>query len=319
MGVVESKLLANNLLSACSKAEREGKHRLDESQFWEDAETIKASKSIYKHIPQRIRRTPRQSAIKKAIVSSSQQIQAPQLVQDLQDERESLFPSYLPTTSGENLNSSPSSRQNVSFPCHVTTPAHLSPLADFYRLLLSCENQQQLGKIRLRICYVAFFRLKNAVEPGTQYQHDDASIFIAHVIRDSGCDDSLSDIERRVRRWVGLGERYSLLAHDLGGLGALYLLPDDGGESIWTKELPKSAKKPGRIAMLNHLRQKRLPEEAERRGLHALAESDAAKVLGPIKASLDRVMENHLSEANFHTKPLNLVSSATGPHYLGLA
>ncbi|KAJ5144478.1 hypothetical protein N7526_001986 [Penicillium atrosanguineum] len=210
MGVVESKLLANNLLSACSKAEREGKSQLDESQFWEDAQgTIKASKSIYKHIPQRIRRTPRQSAIKKAIVSSSQQIQAPQLVQDLQDERVSLFPSYLPTTS-------------------------------------------------------------------------------AHVIRDSGCDDSLSDIECRVRRWVGLGERYSLLAHDLGGLGALYLLPDDGGESIWTKELPKTATKPGRIAMLNHLRQKRLPEEAERRGLHALAESEAAKVLGPIKASLDR-------------------------------
>ena len=53
--------------------------------------------------------------------------------------------------------------------------------------------------------------------------------------------------------------------------------------------------------MLNHLRQKRLPEEAQTRGLHALAEDEAAKVLGPIKVSLDRVMENQLSEANFHT------------------
>lgn len=36
MGIVESRILANNLLSACSKAEEEGKHRLDESQFWKD-------------------------------------------------------------------------------------------------------------------------------------------------------------------------------------------------------------------------------------------------------------------------------------------
>ena len=80
---------------------------------------------------------------------------------------------------------------------------------------------------------MAFFRLKNAVQPGTQYQYDDASMYIAHLIRDSGCADSLPDIERRVRRWVGLGERYSLLANDLGGLGVLYLLPDDGGESMY--------------------------------------------------------------------------------------
>lgn len=44
-----------------------------------------------------------------------------------------------------------------------------------------------------------------------------------------------------------------------------------------------------------------MPEEAQTRGLHALAEDEAAKVLGPIKVSLDRVMENQLSEANFHT------------------
>lgn len=196
-------------------------------------ETIEASKSIYKHIPQRIRRTPRQSAIKKAIARSSQQLQAPQIVQDLQDKRESLFPLYLPTSSGESTSDSPGTRQIVPFPCHVPNSSQSSPLADFYKLLVLCENQQQLGKIRLQICYVAFFRLKNAVQPGTQYQYDDASMFIAHLIGNSGCADSLSDIERRVRHWVGLGERYSLLANDLGGLGVLYLLPEDGGESMY--------------------------------------------------------------------------------------
>lgn len=36
MGVAESKLLAQNLLGACRKAENEGKVRLDGSVFWND-------------------------------------------------------------------------------------------------------------------------------------------------------------------------------------------------------------------------------------------------------------------------------------------
>ncbi|OQE09333.1 hypothetical protein PENFLA_c107G02405 [Penicillium flavigenum] len=315
MGVVESRILANSLLSACNKAAEEGRHRLDESAFWEDTANIKASKSIYKHIPQRIRQSSRESAIKKAIVRSSQQLQAPQIVQDLQDKRESLFSLYLPASSEENSGGSSRTRQIGPSLFHVPNSLQACPLADFYKLLVLCENQQQLGKIRLRICYVAFFRLKNAVQPGTQYQYDDASMFIAHLIRDSGCGDALSDIERRVRRWVGLGERYSLLANDLGGLGVLYLLPEDGGESIWTKELPKSAKRPRRVAMLNHLRQKGLPEEAQTRGLHALAEDETAKVLGPIKASLGRVMESQLSEANTHMVDENRQSNRTGSNW----
>lgn len=65
--------------------------------------------------------------------------------------------------------------------------------------------------------------------------------------------------------------------------------------------------------MLNHLRQKGLPEEAQTRGLHALAEDETAKVLGPIKASLDRVMESQLSEANTHME--NRQSNRTGSNW----
>lgn len=52
--------------------------------------------------------------------------------------------------------------------------------------------------------------------------------------------------------------------------------------------------------MLDHLRQKRLPEEAQTRGLHVLAEGEAAKILEPIQGPLLEVMESQLSEANFH-------------------
>lgn len=36
MGVVESRIIAQNLLSACMKAEEEGNDKLDEQQFWND-------------------------------------------------------------------------------------------------------------------------------------------------------------------------------------------------------------------------------------------------------------------------------------------
>lgn len=36
MGIADSKILAESLLSACQIAEREGKDRLDETRFWKD-------------------------------------------------------------------------------------------------------------------------------------------------------------------------------------------------------------------------------------------------------------------------------------------
>lgn len=37
MGIAESKILANKILFACDRAEREGKDKLDQSQFWKNA------------------------------------------------------------------------------------------------------------------------------------------------------------------------------------------------------------------------------------------------------------------------------------------
>lgn len=50
--------------------------------------------------------------------------------------------------------------------------------------------------------------------------------------------------------------------------------------------------------MLEHLREKELPEAAERRGLHSLAEGEVTKILGPTKAALHRVIKNQLLKAN---------------------
>ncbi|GLA55940.1 hypothetical protein AnigIFM63604_003288, partial [Aspergillus niger] len=256
MGIVESRILAKTLLTACDQAEKVGNRRLDETQFWQDTT---------------IRGTPRQPAIRKAIARSSKQLQVSRVVQDLQDKHESLFSLHSPGRV-EN-NSDPSvNLQLASLSCYVQASLQTSSLADFYNFIIYCEQQQQLGKIRLRIF--------------------------------------------RVRLWVGRGERYDLIARDLGGLGVLYILPEYGGESVWTKELPKSATKPNRIAMIKHLREQRLPEEAERRGLHTLAEDEVAKVLGPTKAALDQVIENHLSQANSQVSSDDERPCGTGDDWL---
>lgn len=69
--------------------------------------------------------------------------------------------------------------------------------------------------------------------------------------------------------------------------------------------------------MLKHLREKGLPEAAERRGLHSLAEDEVAKILGPTKAALDRVIENQLLKANLHLPNQDERSNA-GSHCLQL-
>jgi hypothetical protein len=68
--------------------------------------------------------------------------------------------------------------------------------------------------------------------------------------------------------------------------------------------------------MIKHLREQGLPEEAERRGLHILAEGEVANVLRPTKAALDQVIENHLSEANFQVPSDDGRPRGTGDDWL---
>lgn len=51
--------------------------------------------------------------------------------------------------------------------------------------------------------------------------------------------------------------------------------------------------------MMESLKRLGLPKEAESRGLHSLAESELAKIVVPAKATLEKVMQNQLSQSNF--------------------
>ncbi|GLA67156.1 hypothetical protein AtubIFM54640_010133 [Aspergillus tubingensis] len=140
--------------------------------------------------------------------------------------------------------------------------------------------------IRLRLLYVALYRVKQELQPEHQYDYY-VSNYIAQAIFQAGCVDHQPDvINANVRSWINLGERYHLIAEDLGGLGALYILPDIGGESLWAKELPKSATNQSRKYVIQNLKNQGFCEEARRRNLHVLAEKEVSRILKPLKEAL---------------------------------
>lgn len=151
-------------------------------------------------------------------------------MQDLQDKSETLFINQQPARDGWQKNSH-LANDHPSRPL-VSYPPQVQSLAGCYTLGVDFEKQQGLYRIRLRLFYVSFYRLKMEIQPAHQ-DHYGASIFLARAILASGpVNDSFDVIQRKVRDWMNLGDRFSLLARDLGGLGSLYILPNEGGESM---------------------------------------------------------------------------------------
>lgn len=186
-------------------------------------------KSVYHHIPKEIRGNNPKSAIQRAATRSRSSVNIPQVVQDLAEKREMLFPKVQNVRDGEPTYDRQSSLEDLQrFATHSD-----NPLAKWYEFTVDHERKHELYKIRLRFLYVMFYRLKQWIEPESRPRYSNASDFIAQVILNTGSSsDSPEVVRNKVRGWVGHGERYELLAKDLGGLGVLYILPDYGGETL---------------------------------------------------------------------------------------
>ncbi|KAF5856042.1 hypothetical protein ETB97_007985 [Aspergillus alliaceus] len=166
-------------------------------------------------------------------------------------------------------------------------------LAACYQLVLSCEEKVIVNKIRIRLLYVAFYRVKQDIQPGSQYEYSDAAKFIAEAISHaSSIEDSFDIIHKKIRTWIGYGERFTLLANDLGGLGVLYILPDSDSKTLWTKELPKSSTRGNRVSILQKLKESGICEEANVRSLHSLAEQEVERVSKPLKDAVHRGIQS---------------------------
>ena len=97
-----------------------------------------------------------------------------------------------------------------------------------YALLNQYEEGNGPSIICLRLFYVLFFHLKEHTQSGRKSKQGSESL--AKEIMRSGSVHDESQVTRNVRKWIDLGERYQLIANDLGGLGSLLILPNIGGE-----------------------------------------------------------------------------------------
>ncbi|RAL06638.1 uncharacterized protein BO97DRAFT_22326 [Aspergillus homomorphus CBS 101889] len=223
MGITDSKMLAEKVLTACEAAQTQGKCELDVDSFWSDEVVSKVAKKIFQHIPRRIRGTVRQNAAERAAVRSGSKIIIPRVVKDIQANQTRVLEEQ-------------GSRQEIYM--SILQRGYLqnqstkhSSLAGCYMLMEDVEKENDVGLIRLRFHCLLFYHLKQYIQPNGFW--NDSISFMVEVIGISGLvEDSKDIIREKLVAWTDKGKRYALLARDLGGLGSLLVLPGDIPESV---------------------------------------------------------------------------------------
>lgn len=183
-----------------------------------------AAKKVFQQVPRHIRGSCRQNAAERAAARSNSKILVPEVVKDLQNKQR------------KTLEQDGSPRDRHSSPLLCAPPADQSmqdcSLAGCYMFVNDIEKNKEFSTIRLRFFYVLFFRLKQSIQPKRLCA--DVINLLVRIIYHSGLvKDSKDVVEKKLVTWTDRGERYELLAKDLGGLGSLLVLPDDIPESVY--------------------------------------------------------------------------------------
>lgn len=99
------------------------------------------------------------------------------------------------------------------------------PLAQVYNLLCALDRSHVVNQILRRILAVVIHRLGRKL---CTRLHGKALHHMTLKISQSGLvEENHQSILTKLNTWANAGARYDTLAKDLGGLGALILLPDD--------------------------------------------------------------------------------------------
>ncbi|GKZ51991.1 hypothetical protein AbraIFM66951_009086 [Aspergillus brasiliensis] len=217
MGINESKLLATHVLKACNKAQKEGKIDLDPSFLWASKDIENIARSVVRRIPARISR--RQNKVDRAAQINSP-IRLPQELQPLLEQWKTL-----PQEFRLRLPESRDDRQALP----VTSPDEF--VARSFLFLCGIERAVIIEKIRCRLCYVAFYLMKDQLQ-GDGFRQDAIVCLSGMIKRTDMVSAGEHEIQGKLRTWVDKGERLWLLSMDLEGPGVLFLLPEDVGENM---------------------------------------------------------------------------------------
>lgn len=103
-----------------------------------------------------------------------------------------------------------------------------SPLAGVYVFLSRTEQRSAEDRIRRRLLYCFFNRLKKVV--GDRLNKDLVKKLAMIVARSGLVPETLFLIERNIRDWIEKGAKYDNAARQCGGPGCIFLMP--GPESL---------------------------------------------------------------------------------------
>lgn len=170
-------------------------------------------------MPRDIREGTGPFSIEKAVLKFKKNgtIIIPEAVKDLRDGRRVLFHEKVDLRSCHR----PSDTGDSSNPLCYSLPG-------CYALLNQYEEDKEPNMICLRLLYVLFFCLKEHIQPGAKSKRGSRSL-AKEIMKSESVQDE-SQVTQKLHQWIDLGERYNLIANDLGGLGSLLILANMGGE-----------------------------------------------------------------------------------------
>ncbi|PYH46602.1 uncharacterized protein BP01DRAFT_355596 [Aspergillus saccharolyticus JOP 1030-1] len=147
-------------------------------------------------------------------------------------------------------------------------------LAKCFHLAYEAERENLINSLRLRFCYMFFYRFSQFCSTLIGVNHDTFDVVFRSIKQAGLYQLDETDIRRKLSSWIRYGERFELLVQDLGSPGILFLLPFDHGEIFWREKVPKSGHR--RDNLIKSLRQRLQCDAGDEEGI--VNQSDAHRV-----------------------------------------
>ncbi|KAM3066412.1 hypothetical protein ACMFMG_012102 [Clarireedia jacksonii] len=114
--------------------------------------------------------------------------------------------------------------------------------SQLYLKLRSIEINTSIQSVQWRFLLLAFYDLRNEFLHQKYFASNVADDFISIICKCDLVKETKDIVKENCARWINAGGRYYLLAEELGGKGALLLLPGDISRTVLEHEMPKSGK-----------------------------------------------------------------------------
>ncbi|KAJ6034163.1 hypothetical protein N7460_009980 [Penicillium canescens] len=280
MGVAATKVVCSDLSQACINAERNGISRLDPDLICQSDAFVKAAKALLKQLPVQLKARPSRTLL------ASERLDTIRLPEELEAEfriwRED--PQMFHLSLAERISSPP-----------TVTRLQIPPIAEVYIRCSEADCTATLESVRLRFYCVIFYDLKEEITPNQPLTSEILNLITA-AIGKTGAVDGFNETKTRkkIKEWIKAGAKFSSLAKDLNGRGALFFTTLSKSHVL--NHLPESRDHPDRKELISSLLKRGIAREATKLNANTVADKIIAHHLGPLRATLVEGIRKGLSE-----------------------